>query len=170
MSGSPFDVSQGQNLINSVTGKISNKNVTVEEAVQIGEAQLQEFESACPTGFYQTIKRKVITMKEGKKGKKKRGVDTMEQCDLGLIFARVTALMSTRAIKLNGMWKYELAAVPTSIFDEKSGEIRISRSKSILKRKHQVELTNPSIRIRDAVVIGGCAIQYSVCCNGQAYP
>ena len=105
-----------------------------------------------------------------KEGKKKRVVDTMEQCDLGLIFARVTALMSTRAIKLNVMWKYELAAVPTSIFDEKSVEIRISRTKSILKRKHQVEVTNPSIGIRDAVVIGGCAIQYSVCSNGQAYP
>ena len=45
----PLDVSQGQNLINSVTGKISNKNVNVEDAVQIGEARLQEFESACPT-------------------------------------------------------------------------------------------------------------------------
>ena len=145
----PLDVSQGQHLINSVTKKISNKNVNIEDAVQIGEAQLQEFEWACPTGF--TIKRKVI-------GKKKRGVGKMEQCDLGLIFARVTALMSTRAITLNVMLKYELAAVPTSIFDEKSSEIRISTSKSIIKRKHQVEVTNPSIGIRDAVVIGGCAI------------
>ena len=159
----PRDVSQGQNLINSVTEKISNKNVNIEDAVQIGEAQLQEFEWACPTGFYQTIKRKVI-------GKKKRGVGTMEQCDLGLIFARVIALMSTRAFKLNVMLKYELAAVPTSIFDEKSSAIRISTSKSIIKRKHLVEVTNPSIGIRDAVVIGGCAIQYSVCSNGQAYP
>ncbi len=49
-----------------VTRKISNKNVNVEDAVKIGDAQLHEFESACPTGFYQTIKRKVITMKEGK--------------------------------------------------------------------------------------------------------
>ena len=159
----PLDVSQGQNLINSVTEKISNKNVNIEDAVQIGEAQLQEFEWACPTGFYQTIKRKVI-------GKKKRGVGTMEQCDLGLIFARVIALMSTRAFKLNVMLKYELAAVPTSIFDKKSSAIRISTSKSTIKRKHLVEVTNPSISIRDPVVIGGCAIQYPVCSNGQAYP
>ena len=40
----PLDVSQGQNLINIVSVKISNKNVNVEDAVQIGEAQLQEFE------------------------------------------------------------------------------------------------------------------------------
>ena len=45
----PLDVSQGQNLINNVTGKITNKNVNVEDAIQIGEARLQEFESACPT-------------------------------------------------------------------------------------------------------------------------
>ena len=50
----------------------ATKNVNVEDAVQIGEVQLQEFESACPTGFYQTIKMKVITMNEDKK---KRGAD-----------------------------------------------------------------------------------------------
>ena len=64
--------------------------------------QLQELESACPTGFYQTIKRKIITMKEGKK---QRGADPMEQCDSGLILARVTALMGTRAINLNDVLK-----------------------------------------------------------------
>ena len=101
------------------------------------------------------IKRKVITMKEIKK---QRGADPMEQCDSGLIFARVTALMSTRAINLNDMLKYEPAAVPTFIFDEKSGELRISKSKSILKRRLQVEVTNPSRRTEDAVVIDGCAI------------
>ena len=151
----PLDVSQGQNLINIVTGKISNKNVNVEDAVQIGEAQLQEFESACPTGFYQTIKMKVITMNEEKK---QRGVDPMEQCDSGLIFERVTALMSTRAINLNDVMKNELAAVLTSIFDEKSGELRISNSKSILKRRLQAEVTNPSRGTGHAVVIDGCAI------------
>ena len=94
------------------TGKISNKKVNVEDAVQIREAQLQEFESDCPTGFYQTIKGKGITMKECKNNR-------------GLIFARVTALMSTRAINLNDVLKYELAAVPTPIFDEKRDELRI---------------------------------------------
>ena len=83
----------------------------------------------------------------------------MEQHDSGLIFARVTALMSTRAINaVNGVLKCDLAAVPTSIFDEKSGDLRISTSKSTIKRKLQVEVTNPSVGIRDDVVIDGCAI------------
>ena len=110
---------------------------------------------ACPTGFYQTFKRKVITMKEGKQ---QRGTDPMEQRNSGLIFARVTALMSTRAINLNDVLKYELPAVPTSIFDEISGEFRISKSKSTLKRILQVEVTNTSRGTGDAVVIEGCAI------------
>ena len=88
----PLGVSQGHNRIAIVTGKFSNKNVNVEDAVQIGETQLQEFELVCLTGFYQTNKRNVVATKEGKK---KRGVDPIEQSDLGLTFARVTALMST---------------------------------------------------------------------------
>ena len=39
----PLDVSQGHNLINIVTRKFSNKKFNVEDAVQIGEAQLEEF-------------------------------------------------------------------------------------------------------------------------------
>ena len=88
----PLDVSHGENLINIFTGKISNKNVNVESAVQIGKAQLHEFEDACHAGCYQTIKRKGVTTREGKK---KRGVDTIEHYDLVLIFARVTTSMST---------------------------------------------------------------------------
>ncbi len=70
--------------------------------------------------------------------------------------------MITRAINMNHVMKYELAAVPTSIFDEKSGELRISASNSILKWKYQIEVTNPSIGIQDDVVIDGCAILYVI--------
>ena len=77
----------------------------------------------------------------------------MEQCDSGLIFARITSLMSTRASNLNDVLKYELASVPISIFDEKSGDLRISKSKSILKRRLQMEVTNPSRDTGYAVVM-----------------
>ena len=70
----------------------------------------------------------------------------------------MTALTSTRAINLNDVMRNELAAVLTSIFDEKSGELRISKSKSILKRILQVEVTNPSRGTGHAVVIDGCVI------------
>ena len=67
--------------------------------------------------YYYTIKRKVITMKEGKK---QRGPDPIEQCDSVLIFARVTALMSTRPINLNEVLKYELAKVVSLGFQSQS--------------------------------------------------
>ena len=82
----------------------------------------------------------------------------MEQCDSGLTFVRVTALMSTGAINLNDVLKYELAAVPTSIFDEKSRELGISKLMSMVKRSLQVEVINPSRGTGDDVVIDGCAI------------
>ena len=111
--------------------------------------------------FYQTIKRKVITMKEGKK---QRGADPMEQRNSGLIFARVTALMSTRAINLNDVLKYELASVPTSIFDEKSGELRISNPSSSEDSRWKLpipqEVPETLWLLRD--------VPYSGCSNGPA--
>ena len=67
-----------------------------------------------------------------KEGKKQRGADPMEQCDSGLTFARVTALMSTRAINLNDMLKYELAAmrkVVSSGFSRQSAQAKNSKWK-----------------------------------------
>ena len=84
----------------------------------------------------------------------------MEQCDSGLILARMTALMSSRAINLNEVLKYELAAVPTSIFDEKSGELRISKSKSILKRR----LGTPMAQQR---IHQGCRVELHQVCHQQ---
>ena len=79
--------------------------------------------------------------------------------------------MSTRAINLNDVLKYELAAVPTSIFDRKSGELRISKSKSILKQRLQVEVTNPSRLLNREVpetLWLLMEVPYSGCSNGPA--
>ena len=74
------------------------------------------------------------------------------------------ALMNTRVINQNDVLKYELASVPTSIFDEKSGDLRIS--KSILKGRLQVEVTNPS-RGTDTLWLL-MDVPYSGCSNGPA--
>ena len=74
-------------------------------------------------------------------GKKKRGVDPIEQRNSGLMFARVTALMSIRA--MNVVLKYELAAVPTSIFDGNNGELRISMSSPSSNEHSRCELQIP---------------------------
>jgi hypothetical protein len=67
----------------------------------------------------------------------------------------------SRDIDLNQVLRYELAPVPTSMFDDK-GLLKIPKSKSTLKRKLQVEMssrlaTNPYITIVD-----GCAILWVI--------
>ena len=74
------------------------------------------------------------------------------------------ALMSTRAINLNDVLNYELAAVPTSIFDEKSG-LRISTSKSILKRNRWKLPIRQSVFEKLWLLVD---VPDSVCSNGPA--
>ena len=74
-----------------------------------------------------------------KECKKKTRTDTAEQFDSGLIFARALALMNSRDIKVEQILSYELAPVSTSMFEEKTRDLRIAKSSSILKNKLQVE-------------------------------
>ena len=50
---------------------------------------------------------------------KKTRTDTAEQFDSGLIFARSLGLMNSRDIKVEQILSYELAPVPTTIFEKK---------------------------------------------------
>ena len=151
----PLDVSHGQNRINIVTGKISNKKCQCWRRCSDWRSPAGRIRAGLSHRILPNDQKECY-YHEGRQ--EQRGVDPMEQYGSWLIFARVAALMSTRAINLNDVLKYELAAVPTSIFDEKSGELRTLKSKSILKRRLQVEVTNPSRGTGDAVVIDGCAI------------
>ncbi len=88
-----------------------------------------------------------------KEVKKQRGADPMEQCDSGLIFAGVTALMSTRAINLNDVLKYELASVPTSIFDIKDvvlNFVKYATNKMHCYRRTHVIFDRYNTSIKDA--------------------
>ena len=53
---------------------------------------------------------------------------------------------------------YELAPVPTSMFEGKTRDLRIAKSKSILMNTLQVEQSARAIGQLDALVIDGCAI------------
>ena len=57
--------------------------------------------------------------------------------DTRLIYSRVLGLQKVRNINLQDILKYELAPVPPSMF-EHNGDIRITKSKSILKQQLQV--------------------------------
>ena len=65
---------------------------------------------------------------------------TAEQFDSGLIFSRALALMNSQNIQVEHILSYELAPVPTSMFDEKMRKLHIiAKSTSILKNKVQAE-------------------------------
>ena len=66
--------------------------------------------------------------------------------------------MNSREIKVEQILSYELAPVPTSMFEEKTRDLRIAKSKSILKNKLQVEQSAHATGQPDAIVTDGCAI------------
>ena len=76
-------------------------------------------------------------MNEGKK-RVKQG-DT-EVYNTQAIFARVMCLLSAGQINLEDIFKYELAPVPTSLFDE-TGDGRYAKQKADLKNKLKFEET-----------------------------
>ena len=77
--------------------------------------------------------------------------------DTALIFSRVLCLQKVRDIDMKDVMQYELAGVPPSMFDE-TGEMRITKSKSTLKTKLQVDLTERRSIPSDAILLDGCAI------------
>ena len=121
---------QASALVNIVSGSICPDEVNVHDAVDLGKAQMEEYEASWPEGFHQPLKKRVRTMKECKK---KTRTDTAEQFNSGLIFSRALGLMNSRDIKVEQIHSYELAPVPISMFEEKTRDLRIAKSKSILK-------------------------------------
>ena len=114
--------------MNIVSGHICSDEVNVYNAIGLGKAQMKQYEASWPEGFHQLLWKRVHTMKECKK---KSTTVTAEQFDSGLIFARALALKNPRDIKVEHILSYELATVPTSMFDEKMQKLRIAKSKSI---------------------------------------
>ena len=93
---------------------------------------------------------------------KKTRTDTAEQFDSGLIFARSLGLMNSQDVKVEQILSYELAPVLTSMFKEKTRDLCIAKSNSILKNKLQVEQSARAAEQPDAIVIDGCAILWVV--------
>ena len=76
-------------------------------------------------------------------------------------------LVSTRPIDLQDLFNYELAPLPTSMFDD-NGNMRISTSKSVLKNKLQVtKSTRASIK-PNVIIIYGFAILWCLYWSSDA--
>ena len=93
------------------------------------------------------------TPKEAKKRK------VVEVYNTKIIFSRVLYLNSTDKIKINDLFSYEVAPIPSSLFKD-AGEGRYSTSKVDLKNALKVAVSVRNI-IPKATLIDGCARMHS---------
>ncbi len=105
-----------EQLVNVANGTIGISKINVDQAVSIGQSQLLEFEKQLPFGFWKPIEKKVKTMAATKKG---IAVGPKVLYDTQLIFSRVMGLQaSSREVDFKDVLSYELAPIPTALFDD----------------------------------------------------
>ena len=93
--------------------------------------------------------------------KKRIKLGSADCFDTNLIYSRVMGLMSSRDIDLKDVFSHELAPVPTSMFED-SGDMRITKSKSTMKRKLQVEQSSRTLPTPETIVVDGCSILWTI--------
>ena len=71
---------------------------------------------------------------------RKKSIEEKEVYDFEAIFARVIGLLAVGHLTLEAILKYELSALPTSLFKD-DGDMRIDKGKSKLMNKLKVEVS-----------------------------
>ena len=113
----------------------------------------------------ETLTTKVVLMTlANDKKKKKKDKENLYNTDL--IFSRVLLLLATNQIDFEGLFDFELEAVPTSLFVE-SGVARYPKNKSVLLNKLKVEESSHCIN-PDATVINGSGMLHKIHCLPMA--
>ena len=131
----------------------------VDKALELGEAQLKQFKEATPGGFYDPIKKTVITMKSDCNVIEIEG-ETIS--DPEVLYARAFALQASGRKDVPSMEKligYELSTVVTALFDNK-GNMR-STAKAVLKNELAVKKRYRA-KDRKAYFIDGCAFLWTI--------
>ena len=119
-----------------------------------------EFGEKLPDGLHETTYKTVTTMVAAKKHVNVGGTKVY---DMNIIYSRVIGLQASgRDFDIKDVLSYELAPVPTSMF-ETTGEMRAATSKSSLKRQLQVEVSARTIASdTSVVVIDGSALLWVI--------
>jgi len=129
----PLDPEQYSQTI--MNGMIGPSSVNVDETIDIGTRQMEEFESKLPDGFYDSVPMNAETMAMTKKPVK---VADSKVYNTELIYSRVMGLQaSSRDINII---LRELSPVPTALFND-TEEMQISKSKSDLKNLTKIEVS-----------------------------
>ena len=146
-------------LLNVVTGQIAHPDVNADEAIILGKKAMNDFRKGWPESFYQTLGKLVKTMDQSKKHVI---VGNTKVYDQDLIYARVIGLMSSsRGVDFDTVLAYELAAYPPSMFNS-DGEMKIAKSKSVLKQKLQVTLSERNCFGPDIIIYDVSALLWTI--------
>ena len=104
-------------LVNVANGTLAVTEVNVCQAISIGQNKLVEFEKSLPNGFWRPIERRIKTMAAAKK--KGIPIGSKVVYDTQLIFSCVIGLQaSSREVNFKDVLSYELAPIPTALFDD----------------------------------------------------
>lgn len=146
-------------LLNIVSGKVARAEVNVDYSLEIGLAQMKDFEKGFPENFHKSIAKKVVSMADKNKCvvKNSKGIP-----DPNVIYSRIIGIQaSSREIDISKTLDHELSHVPTSMFTEE-GEMRSAKAKSMLKKMLQVSVSPRTIPKRDIIIIDGMALLWTV--------
>ena len=146
-------------LVNIYTGEESNDLVNVDKAVEIGEKQMNTFQDSLPGSFRTPLSNQVVLMTSSKDKKTKLKLQKAEY-NADLLLSRVLLLLGTNQIEFSEVFKYELAAVPPSLFYD-SGDARYPNNKSVLMNKLKHEQSSRGFSF-DAIFIDGGGLLYKI--------
>jgi len=146
-------------LMNIVSGQIAHPDVNADEAVSLGQRAMNSFKAGWPESFYDPLGKLVVTMDVKKKHVL---IGQVRVYDQELIYARVIGLRaSSREINFDDVLEFELAAHPPSMFNPE-GDMKISKSKSTLKQKLQVAISERNCPIPDTVIYDVSALLWTL--------
>ncbi len=151
----PLQQTDADVLLNVVNGRVSDEKVNVHDALSIGERMAAEFRECLPTGFYNVIHSKVVTMEAMKRGVK---VGDTTVYDMEKLYGRLLVLSQKRDVSLESMLCFELAPLPPAIFDD-YGSMRKSSKSQLL---HKLAVWSTEITTPDAQVIDGNEMLYRI--------
>jgi hypothetical protein len=119
-----------EQLVNVANGSLAPLSVDVDKAISIAEEQVAEFKMLLPQGYWNTIEKRVTTMAVTRKGVKV-GPEVMYDTELN--FSRVIGLQaSSRNVDFKDVLSYELAPIPTALFDDSGKPHHMSLSPQYL--------------------------------------
>ena len=142
--------------MNIVNGQIAHPGVNADNAVSLGHRAMEHFKGGWPDSLYCPLGKLVVTMDVTKNHVlvgKERVYDQKLICACVII----GLLASSRKINFNDVLAFELAAYPPSMFNA-DGNMIVATSKSTLKHKLQVTISERNCPISDTMLYDSSAL------------